>query len=115
MGLGQMFVIEKSTVARIRACYNLLLVAGFYSFTVLVLALMVLGLGWVMDWLAVPAGIDGKTRELMSYAFNSVFVALTLAGTAIALGDVVKLVLYYKKDWSSSHDPARLAQKEDQD
>ena len=54
-----------------------------------------------MGRLAVLVGIDEKTWSLISAVGASLFVLLILVGFALAIGDAIKLIRYYVRDWSS--------------
>ena len=109
MNPGRFFRLDESTVTRIRRCYNLLVIATVYMLTILGLAILAVGFGQVMDWLATLVGLDDKTRGLLMNAGASLFVILILVSFLLALGDVIKLVRYYISDWGNDNDPKRPA------
>ncbi len=71
--------------------------------------------GEIMDQLTVIVGLDEKARRLIPYAGRSIFVTLILISFALALGDAIKLVRYYKSNWRSNHDSEQPGQEDGQD
>ena len=115
MNLGRIFRLDESTVRTVRRCYNLIVTAASYALTILVLTLLAVGFSEVMERLAVIIGLDEKTQTLISYVGASLFVILILAGFVQAIGDALKLILYYIRDWSDDHDAERRGEGSDQE
>ena len=57
-----------------------------------------------MEWLAPIVGIDAKTQTLLSGVGISVFVALAVVGSILAIGDISKVAYHYIRDWRNGHD-----------
>lgn len=114
MNLRSIFQLDESTVRSARRCYNLVFAAVVYLLTILFLVLLAVGFGAVVGQLAIVMGLDEKTRQLISYTGISVFVILILISFALALGDAIRLIRYYVRDWSNDNETRRAAREGDQ-
>ena len=113
MSLRSIFQLDASTVRSARRCYNLVFAAVVYLLTILILVLLAVGFGAVVGQLAIAMGLDEKTRQLISYTGISVFVILIITSFGLALGDAIRLIRYYVRDWSSDNETLRAPQEGD--
>ena len=114
MSLRKIFQLDEATVRSARRCYNLVFAAASYLLTILIFALLAAGFGAVMGQIAIVMGLDEKTGQLISYAGISVFVILILVSCALAIGDAIRLIGYYVRDWKSDNETHRAAQEGDE-
>lgn len=114
MSLRNIFELDASTVESARRCYNLVFTAVVYLITVLILIFLAVGFGAVVGQLAIVMGLDDKTRQLISYTGISVFVILIVTSFGLALGDAIRLIRYYIRDWSSSDETHQSSREADQ-
>ena len=114
MSLRNIFELDASTVESARRCYNLVFAAVVYLITVLILILLAVGFGAVVGQLAIVMGLDDKTRQLISYTGISVFVILIVTSFGLALGDAIRLIRYYIRDWSSDDETHQSGREADQ-
>ena len=111
MDFKKLFTLHEPTIISIRNCWNLVAVAVTYLGTILALAILAFGFGVAMEWLAIQAGFDEKTREFLRYAGRAVFVILTIVSFLLMLGDVFKLVRYYRNSWGDGYGPKRTTEE----
>ena len=114
MRIRNIFQLDEATIQSARRCYNLVFAAATYLLTVLIFALLAAGFGAVMGQIAIVMGLDEKTRQLISYAGISVFVILIIVSCALAIGDAIRLIEYYVRDWRNDNETPRPAQEDDQ-
>ena len=114
MSFRKIFQLDEATVRSARRCYNLVFAAASYLLTILVFALLAAGFGAFMGQIAIVMGLDEKTRQLISYAGISVFVILILVSLALAIGDAIRLIEYYVRDWRSDNEAHRDTHEGDQ-